>query len=134
MINVVMAYIFDSEDKVLIAQRNLAKHFGGLWEFPGGKIEDGETCSQAIIRELDEELSIEVIVQKEYEPYIYTNESLNIQFYPIHCAVIGGELQNNEHGKIVFVGMEEIDSYEFAPPDYIAVEILKTNYNEMRIK
>ena len=53
-----MGIILDSEGKILIAQRNLQKNFGGMWEFPGGKQEEDESIELTIIRELREELSI----------------------------------------------------------------------------
>ena len=62
MINVVAAIIKNCEGKILITQRNLKKSQGGLWEFPGGKIEKGETREEAIIREIKEELTIEINV------------------------------------------------------------------------
>ena len=58
-IKVSMRIILDSKGKILIAQRNLQKNFGGMWEFPGGKIEIGETPEAALIRELREELNID---------------------------------------------------------------------------
>ena len=57
---VVAAALVDADDRVLIAQRPAHKALGGLWEFPGGKIEPGERPEQALIRELDEELGITV--------------------------------------------------------------------------
>mgnify|MGYP004616124937 CR=1 FL=1 len=63
MINVVAAIIKNGEGKILITQRNLKKSQGGLWEFPGGKIEKGETREEAIIREIKEELTIEINVE-----------------------------------------------------------------------
>ena len=58
-IKVSMGIILDSKGKILIAQRNLQKNFGGMWEFPGGKIETSETPEAALIRELREELNID---------------------------------------------------------------------------
>ena len=62
-IKVSMGIILDSEGKILIAQRNLEKNFGGMWEFRGGKQEANESPEQALIRELKEELSVEVEVE-----------------------------------------------------------------------
>ena len=58
MLRVVAAVIHNPRGEILIARRPLHKHQGGLWEFPGGKIEDGEEAAQALIRELQEELGI----------------------------------------------------------------------------
>ena len=64
MINVVAAVIKDEQNKILITQRNLKKSQGGLWEFPGGKIEPNETREQAIVREIKEELDMDITVNK----------------------------------------------------------------------
>ena len=82
-IKVSMGIILDSEGKILIAQRNLQKNFGGMWEFPGGKQEANESPEQALIRELKEELSIEVEVLRSFPPYDYKDEKIKISFYPI---------------------------------------------------
>ena len=62
MINVVAAVIKDENEKILITQRNLKKSQGGLWEFPGGKIEPNETRENVIVREIKEELDIDIEV------------------------------------------------------------------------
>ena len=63
MINVVAAVIKNEDGKILITQRNLQKSQGGLWEFPGGKIEPNETKENAIVREIKEELDIDIEVE-----------------------------------------------------------------------
>ena len=80
-IKVSMGIILDSEGKILIAQRNLQKNFGGMWEFPGGKQEYNESPEQTLIRELKEELSIEVEVLRSFPPYDYKDEKIKISWY-----------------------------------------------------
>ena len=130
-IKVSMGIILDSEGKILIAQRNLQKNFGGMWEFPGGKQEVGESPEQALIRELKEELSIEVEVLRSFPPYDYKDEKIKISFYPIQCKIVGGMIMNNEHEEVKFISLEEIDNFEFAPPDYKTVDLVKENFEEM---
>ena len=60
MIDVVAAVFRDDENRVLIAQRNIKKDHGGFWEFPGGKVEEKETRKQAIVREIKEELDLDI--------------------------------------------------------------------------
>lgn len=67
MINVVAAVIKNDNGKILITQRNLKKSQGGWWEFPGGKIEQGETREEAIIREIKEELTIDIKVDSYFD-------------------------------------------------------------------
>ena len=66
VINVVAAVIRDENGRILITQRNLKKAQGGLWEFPGGKIEPEETKEHAIVREIKEELDVDI----EYKDYL----------------------------------------------------------------
>ena len=73
MIEVVAGVIY-KDNKFLIAQRNLKKSQGGLWEFPGGKLESGESCEAALKREIFEEFEVEI----EVEGYI----TENIHHYP----------------------------------------------------
>ena len=131
MIQVVMGIIFNSKCKLLIAQRNREKNFGGFWEFPGGNLEPGETPSDGLVRELREELSIEVTIHTVYYPYLYTNENLKIEFHPIYCFLSHGEPENSEHEQIVFTDPDKLDSYSFAPPDYTAVDLVKRNFGNM---
>ena len=80
IINVVAAVIRDEEGRILITQRNLKKAQGGLWEFPGGKIESEETKEHAIVREIKEELDVDI----EYKDYLaekvfeYPEKTINL--------------------------------------------------------
>ena len=130
-IKVSMGIILDSKGKILIAQRNLQKNFGGMWEFPGGKQEANESPEDALIRELKEELSIDVEVLQSFSPYDYRDESIEVSFYPIQCKIIGGMIVNNEHEEVKFISLEEIDNFEFAPPDYETVDLVKENFEKI---
>ena len=127
-----MGIILDSEGKILIAQRNLQKNFGVMWEFPGGKQEANESPEQALIRELKEELSIDVEVLQSFSPYDYRDESIEVSFYPIQCKIVGGKIVNNEHEEVKFISLVEIDNFEFAPPDYRTVDLVKDYFEEMK--
>ena len=131
-IKVSMGIILDSEGKILIAQRNLQKNFGGMWEFPGGKQEVDESPEQALIRELKEELSIEVEVLRSFPPYDYKDEKIKISFYPIQCKIVGGMIINNEHEEVKFISIDEINNFDFAPPDYETVDLVKEYFEEMK--
>lgn len=120
---VVLAFISDSCGNVLIAQRPDGKSYGGLWEFPGGKIEDGETPEQATVRELAEELDILVVPTNVHPSYQFVNDKgTNIRFYPVSCEWNGGPITVNEHQGIRFVPIEEVESWSLAPPDYDALK------------
>lgn len=116
MIEVIAAIIEDS-DKFLIARRANGKHLAGYWEFPGGKIEVGETAETCLARELNEEFQINVSV-KNYvgeSNYEYPNKIINLKAFT--CSIISGEIRLNDHDKIEWITIDEINQYNLAPAD-----------------
>lgn len=125
MINVVAAVIKDDSGKILITQRNLKKSQGGLWEFPGGKIEPNETKEQAIIREIKEELTIDINVKNYIEEKIFTYPEKDINLIALECSIINGNIELLEHEDYRWVSSSELENFEFAPADMFIVEKLK---------
>lgn len=115
--DVVAAIIENNDGDILIAKRNLKKAQGGLWEFPGGKIEKNESADDAIKREIKEELNIDIeinkwLIEKKYE---YPERTINL----ILCSAkwIGGDLNLFEHEVSKWIKKEDIFKYEFAEAD-----------------
>lgn len=125
MINVVAAVIKDDSGKILITQRNLKKSQGGLWEFPGGKIEPNETKEQAIIREIKEELNIDINVKNYIDEKIFTYPEKDINLIALECSIINGNIELLEHEDYRWVSSSELENFEFAPADMFIVEKLK---------
>lgn len=125
MINVVAAIIKNGEGKILITQRNLKKSQGGLWEFPGGKIEKGETREEAIIREIKEELTIEINVESYLGEKVFEYPEKSINLIALNCRVKSGNIYLTEHEKARWVEKEELNSFEFAPADIFIVKKLQ---------
>lgn len=125
MINVVAAVIRNEEDKILITKRNLKKAQGGLWEFPGGKIEPNETREHAIVREIKEELDIDITVKEYLAEKIFTYPDKQINLIALECAKVNGEIKLLEHEACEWITSEELVNYEFAPADLFIVERLK---------
>lgn len=125
MIQVVAGIIKDKENKIFIAQRNLKKSQGGLWEFPGGKIEVNESREHALIRELQEELDITVEVNKYVgeKTFEYPDKSINLIAF--ECKIISGEVKLEEHEDSKWVRIEELKNFNFSPADEFIVEILE---------
>ena len=124
IINVVAAVIRDEEGRILITQRNLKKAQGGLWEFPGGKNEPEETKEHAIVREIKEELDVDI----EYKDYLaekvfeYPEKTINL--IALECKKINGEIRLLEHESYAWVYEKELNDYEFAPADLFIIEKL----------
>jgi serine O-acetyltransferase len=103
--------------KYYLAQRAAEKTEGGLWEFPGGKIEADETPENAVVRELKEELNIDVEITHKYEPYIFSNENYNIKFYPFEVTISDNEPVLTEHQDGGWYACCEIPYLKLAPGD-----------------
>jgi len=129
MIDVVAAVIQNEEGKILIAQRNLKKSQGGLWEFPGGKIEPNETKEEAIIREIKEEMDIDIEAKKFIDQKVFNYPDKDINLIAIECKQIKGNIKLNEHEDIKWVNKNELRNFNFAPADKFIINTILENNN-----
>lgn len=113
----VTAAVIRQNNKLLICQRPQNKSCALLWEFPGGKIEFGETPEQCIIRECQEELGIEIIVHQKLTEINYDYPSRSIRLHFFLCTISTGEIQVQEHQAITWITPKEIPEFEFCPAD-----------------
>lgn len=116
MIPVAAGIIFKA-DHILIAKRAHNKSQAGLWEFPGGKIELGETPEQCLVRELREELGIVVKVNHFIMENIHHYNEISIELQAFHCHYLSGEIELNAHDEVQWVRLEELTDFIFAPAD-----------------
>ncbi|MCC5889917.1 MAG: (deoxy)nucleoside triphosphate pyrophosphohydrolase [Alkalibacterium sp.] len=123
-ITVVGAIIIE-DGKILCAQRGNEKALPNLWEFPGGKIETGETAIEALERELKEELKIEVTVHPEmFEETAYLYDFGEVVLTTFICYLEKGEPVLTEHHQVKWVTPEDLDQLTWAPADIPAVHKL----------
>lgn len=125
----VTAAIILRNHRVLIAQRADDDKLAGKWEFPGGKIEPGETPQECLKREIQEELEVEIDVSDFFGESIYTYQSGTIKLLAYWCRWISGELSLNVHSQIMWANQSELDLYDFAPADIPIVKKLKQSLN-----
>ena len=125
MIQVVCAIIL-RENKILIAQRSEKMKLPLKWEFPGGKLEDGENEEEAIIREIKEELNINILPLKKISSHIHNYGSFKINLIAYLCNYVTGEIQLLEHQDFKFVYFEKLNDYDLAEADIPVIEKLKT--------
>lgn len=123
----VTAAIIQKNDKYLVAQRPEGSKLAGKWEFPGGKVEEGETPEECLVRELEEEFSVKTVVkslicQKSHE---YDHLSVEVYFYEVELPA-DQELQLNEHQAIEWVALNELNQYDLVEADKYVVRRLIT--------
>ena len=123
MIDVSAALIFHN-GRLLITQRPGDSHLGGLWEFPGGKCEPNETFEQCLIREIREELSMDIAVGELFEEitHAYKERTVHLKFFM--CRWIGGEPQALGCAAFKWVTKDELGQYEFPAADAQLLERL----------
>jgi 8-oxo-dGTP diphosphatase len=90
-IKVAVAVITDEDERILVTQRSLNNSQGGLWEFPGGKLESDETAEQALIREVREELGVEVLSYAYLGEHCHQYPSKKIQLIIFHVTEFAGK-------------------------------------------
>lgn len=123
-INVVGAVIV-RDGAVLCAKRGPGGHLEGMWEFPGGKIELGETGRQALEREIDEELKCRVEVGGEVTTTSYEYDFGSVTLTTFYCELLGGSPVLTEHEEVRWLLPSELSALAWAPADIPAVEIVQ---------
>ena len=124
MIQVVAALIW-REDTFLICQRPKDKKRALLWEFVGGKVEQGETKEQALVRECREELAITVKVNDIFCEVTHVYPDVTVHLTLFNAEIVQGQPQMLEHNDIAWITASEIDSYDFCPADKDILEKIK---------
>ena len=108
-----VAVIWNQSRQILIDKRKIGGAMGGLWEFPGGKIEAGETVIDCITREIREELAIEINVGEHLISIDHTYPTFNVTLIVHNCQYISGTPQSIESDEIRWVEVRDLDKYEF---------------------
>ena len=121
----VAAAILRRDGKILICQRKEGGNCSLLWEFPGGKIEPGETPQEALVREIKEELDteIEVVDYLETVEYDYPNFHLSMDCF--FCTIKSGELVLKEHEAARWLTADTLDSVDWLPADRGLIKAIK---------
>ena len=125
----VTAAILRNNNKVLIAQRAASDRLSLKWEFPGGKVEPGETCEECLAREIKEELGIDIRVDGFFDECLYTYPNGQILLKAYFSTWIGGNLVPTEHADHKWVHIHELDQFDFAPADIPLVERLRREHS-----
>lgn len=117
MIPVACAIIQDDHGRLLIARRPEGKCLAGFWEFPGGKLEAGESPAEALCRELREELRIETEITDILEAVEHDYEEFSVRLIPCIAKILAGKPEPTEHTEIAWLQPDQIDLNTMAPAD-----------------
>lgn len=120
----VTAGIIEKDGKILIAKRKTGKCIGANWEFPGGKLESGETLEECLKRELKEELNIEVKIGDFFDSSKFSCGDNEIELIAYRVLYLSGELKLNDHEEIRWIKPSELNEYNFTLPDVPIVKRL----------
>jgi len=127
----VAAIIFNKKNELLITQRKPGSHYGGYWELPGGRVENDESDQEALIREIREELEVNIMVKKLFwrDIFKYEIKSIDIRFY--FCAFLPPEqiVNKAQIADYQWAKNGDLSNYKFPPADIEALrQLQKANY------
>ncbi|XID92252.1 8-oxo-dGTP diphosphatase MutT [Paenibacillaceae bacterium WGS1546] len=125
MIEVAAAIIENEQGKLLIAKRKQGKSQAGLWEFPGGKLEPGESPEACLIRELKEEMNIQIEPYKRFGANEHDYGTVQIRLIAYKARYIRGDIRLVDHEECRWVEKRELAKFEWAPADVPFIELLK---------
>ena len=121
----VVAAIIRKGDKIFATQRGYGE-WKDWWEFPGGKMEVGETPEEALVREIREELSAEISVDEFLCTVEYDYPTFHLKMHCYLCSLLTEALHLNEHEAAKWIGKDELDSLKWLPADLLVIEALKS--------
>lgn len=112
----VVAALTIREDSVLVAQRQKGE-FAGMWEFPGGKIESGESHEQALQREILEELNLPISVDRFFMTIKYQYPSFHLTMHCYLCTALQSQFDNLEHNDVRYIRFNDLSKLNWIPAD-----------------
>lgn len=120
----ICAAIIERDKQVLIAKRPFHKTLGGKWEFPGGKLEAGESYEQCLVRELQEEINIVIQVGKFLFEVSCEDAGPGARLRAYHCQLVSGEPSCAEHLELRWASYDKLLEYDWPKADYPIIQAL----------
>src|SRR5688572_7071242 len=121
---IVAAAIIRRDEHILLTRRRPGTHLANMWEFPGGKVEAGESLAAALRRELHEELGIDTDVRDEFYTAIHHYPAKSVHLHFFNCTIIEGEPQPLEVAEFRWVKPADFHAYQFPEADFELIERL----------
>lgn len=126
-IRVVAAIIWDERrERILLSRRKAEQDFAGLWEFPGGKVEEGEPDQAALVRELKEEIAIEATLFEEALSFQYHYPDKTIDFVIFEVFSFTGTPQGAESQEIAWIKQDKLSELQFPAANKMMIDYLET--------
>lgn len=117
--------IIEKNGKFLIVQRGENTSHALKWEFPGGKVDPGETEAECMARELKEELAVDVVVNEQLSHIEREEADIIIELIPFRCSIVNGEITLLEHLQLAWIDVNQPIEYDLCIGDYGIVDQLK---------
>ncbi|MEI5986176.1 MULTISPECIES: (deoxy)nucleoside triphosphate pyrophosphohydrolase [Sphingobacterium] len=121
MIHVACALI-EKDQQILICQRSASMKLPLKWEFPGGKQEEGESLEECLLREVKEEINLDISIEQALTKVEYHYPDFSLTLYPYVCKLKAGELKVLEHEQVIWVDQTELFRYDWANADLPVIE------------
>ena len=121
----VTAAILEKDGRILAARRKLRKHLAGYWEFPGGKLEGGETPQQCLARELQEELGIVAAIGDFVAESIYDYGHQKVRLVAYRATHLNGEFNPKDHDELKWLLPAELNTLKWAPADIPLLDAIR---------
>lgn len=116
-VEVVGAVISNDKNEILCALRSQGMSLSGMWEFPGGKIEPGETQQQTLVREIQEELNCTITVGDFVTDYYHEYPNIGVHLHTYYAELASGKPSPQEHERLEWVPVEKLIELNWAPAD-----------------
>ena len=127
----VTAAVIERGGKVLIARRKKGDRFEGLWEFPGGKIEAGESPEECLRRELLEELGVEIEAPEFLCSVSFETSGISIELMAFRTSLLAGEVRCHDHDEVRWVEPEHVGDFDLTEPDrQVAATIFRRGHRD----
>ena len=120
----VVAAVIKKNDFFLIANRSFEANSSGLWEFPGGKVEEKETFESALNREIEEELSLKIQVGDKITSIDLKTSDKNISVHYFYALILSGQIILNVHSEFKWVERNQLESFKYIDGDRYVLEYL----------
>lgn len=120
----VVGAVIERDGLILCALRPLTSSLPDVWEFPGGKVEIGESNETALVREILEELCCRITISAHLTTTTHDNEARSVRLHTYRCEIVEGVPIANEHAELRWVALHDLRTLDWAPADVPAVEML----------